>query len=108
MANSLKKVVDKHRAGSQQKAVNEHIESKDRIPEEVILQYFYAITRGLQYLHEKGIAHRDIKPDNLLLDENDILKVADFGLGNLVSTNPPMLLTKQDHYSMLPKIKMQV
>lgn len=55
---------------------------KEKIPEEKIAQYFYDIVQGLQYLHEKGIAHRDIKPDNILISEEDEVKISDFGLGN--------------------------
>jgi serine/threonine protein kinase len=34
---------------------------------------------GLHYLHQKGLAHRDIKPENLLLSNEFILKLVDFG-----------------------------
>jgi calcium/calmodulin-dependent protein kinase kinase 2 len=34
---------------------------------------------GLLYLHGRGIAHRDVKPDNLLMYENGTLRIADFG-----------------------------
>ena len=35
------------------------------------------------FLHHRGVAHRDIKPENLLLTENDVLKISDFGLATV-------------------------
>ena len=34
-------------------------------------------------MHAQGIVHRDIKPDNLLLDSNDVLKIVDFGVSEM-------------------------
>ena len=34
-------------------------------------------------MHAQGIVHRDIKPDNLLLDANDVLKIVDFGVSEM-------------------------
>jgi len=42
--------------------------------------YVLQAARGLKYSHERGIIHRDIKPDNLMLNEHGIVKIADMGL----------------------------
>jgi len=44
------------------------------------LRYTVHMLRGLQYLHDRYIVHGDLKPANLLLDEHDVLVLADFGL----------------------------
>ena len=42
------------------------------------------ICEGLKYLHGVGVTHLDLKPDNILLDEEMVPKIADFGLSRLV------------------------
>ena len=46
-------------------------------------QIIRAAAAGVDHAHENGILHRDIKPGNLLLDANGVVKVADFGLAKI-------------------------
>ena len=47
--------------------------------EKLARTYFHQIISGLECLHKNNIAHRDMKPENLLFDNNFNLKIADFG-----------------------------
>lgn len=50
--------------------------------------FFLQVCRGIKYLHDSNVTHRDIKPDNILLDNNTpdaLLKISDFGLSKLIS-----------------------
>ena len=53
------------------------------IPEKRALHILQQIAEALSYAHGKGIIHRDIKPSNILLDENDNVKVMDFGIARM-------------------------
>ncbi|KAG1686930.1 Glycogen synthase kinase-3 beta [Nymphon striatum] len=53
---------------------------KQTIPTSYIKLYMYQLFRSLAYIHSEGICHRDIKPQNLLLDpDSGVLKLCDFG-----------------------------
>lgn len=52
--------------------------------DESISKFYCAeITLALQYLHEHGIVHRDIKPDNMLVASSGHIKLTDFGLSKI-------------------------
>ncbi|KAE8203032.1 hypothetical protein A4X06_0g2370 [Tilletia controversa] len=53
------------------------------LPEEWARQYIAEVINGLEQLHEKGVVHRDMKPDNLLIDQHGHLKLTDFGLSKI-------------------------
>ncbi|XP_076063431.1 serine/threonine-protein kinase Chk1-like [Oratosquilla oratoria] len=52
----------------------------DEIERKDALAYFNQMMEGVEYLHSRGVAHRDLKPGNLLLTQDGVLKIADFGL----------------------------
>uniref|UniRef100_A0A336MKW1 Cyclin-dependent kinase 20 n=1 Tax=Culicoides sonorensis TaxID=179676 RepID=A0A336MKW1_CULSO len=52
-----------------------------------IKNYARMLFKGLKYMHELNLMHRDIKPANLLIDQNDILKLGDFGLSRIGTTD---------------------
>jgi serine/threonine protein kinase len=51
------------------------------------------ISQGLQYLHEKYILHLDLKPANILLDDNYVPKIADFGLSRFFHEKQSRVVT---------------
>ncbi|KAG8936033.1 hypothetical protein FRC02_004945 [Tulasnella sp. 418] len=59
------------------------IKSLGSIPEEWTKAYVAEVTLGLEYLHKTGVVHRDLKPDNLLIDQHGHLKLTDFGLSRI-------------------------
>ena len=42
------------------------------------------ILEGVSYMHSMGVFHRDLKPQNILIDSANLIKIADFGLGRIV------------------------
>jgi len=59
-----------------------------RIEDEHIIQvYTMQMLEGLAYLHSRGIVHRDIKPDNILLDHLGVIKFVDFGAAKILARN---------------------
>lgn len=60
--------------------------AKGRLKEDVARKYFIELINAVDFCHSRGVYHRDIKPENLLLDENENLKVSDFGLSALAES----------------------
>lgn len=50
------------------------------ISPEIVKSFMYQLLRGLAFCHSHNVLHRDLKPQNLLINKNNELKLADFGL----------------------------
>ena len=59
-----------------------HIVNNKRLSETEAAIFYTQLIKGLSFIHKHNIVHRDIKPENLLLKENNILTIIDFGLSN--------------------------
>ena len=73
------------------------------ISEELAQNYFLQMLSAIRYIRSKGITHRDIKPDNILLDANGQLKLSDFGFA-LYSYNNLMHTTCGSPLYMAPEV----
>ena len=87
-------VVENAENGDLSDFIEAHDESKNPISEEVLWSLFLQCMEGLTYVHKMGVIHRDIKPGNILMDNNMNIKIGDFGVSavkknkNEIDENP--------------------
>ncbi|XP_031638549.1 5'-AMP-activated protein kinase catalytic subunit alpha-2 [Contarinia nasturtii] len=62
----------------------DYIVKNGKLQEHEARRFFQQIISGVDYCHRHSIVHRDLKPENLLLDHNRHVKIADFGLSNMM------------------------
>ena len=61
------------------------LKNDEKLPEDSVKKFAYEILEGLSYLHSQGIIFGDLKPQNILLNEYQKLKLCDFGLSKKVA-----------------------
>ena len=69
------------------KTLKQVIEEKGPFDYKTVLEYGTQIVSALKHAHEKKIIHRDIKPQNILMTKDGILKVTDFGIAKAVDSS---------------------
>ena len=72
----------------------DYIKAKYNPPQPIVRYYFHQLIQTLQYLHEMGICHRDLKLENILLDDYFNLKIMDFGFSTELNANGTEFLTQ--------------
>ncbi|GMM31153.1 serine/threonine protein kinase [Martiniozyma asiatica (nom. inval.)] len=84
----------------------QHFFSKQRhMPMLAVKLYSYQLMRSLNYIHSLGICHRDIKPQNLLIDPvQGVLKLCDFGSAKILHPNEPNVSYICSRYYRAPEL----
>lgn len=78
---------------------------KQTLPPIYVKLYIYQLCRSLAYIHSQGICHRDIKPQNLLLDpQSGILKLCDFGSAKVLVKSEPNVSYICSRYYRAPEL----
>jgi 3-phosphoinositide dependent protein kinase-1 len=65
-------------------SIETFIKNSSSLPIETTRYIIAEIVLALEYIHEKNICHRDLKPDNILLDSNYHVKICDFGEAKII------------------------
>jgi len=63
--------------------LQDYLPEKKRLPVEEVIDIIFKCCKALDYAHRKGVVHRDIKPANIMLGDDGVVKIMDFGIAQL-------------------------
>jgi len=62
--------------------LREILSEKGKLPPERAIKITLGILKALDYIHNHGVVHRDLKPENIMVDDQDNIKLIDFGIAS--------------------------
>ena len=75
-------------------SLDKHLRGRHSLPQDQAVQIAIQICKALEYAHSNGVIHRDIKPQNILLTEDGIAKVSDFGIARAIASSTQSRTTR--------------
>ena len=80
------------------------IQKNNYLSEQQIWHFFIQISLGLAYIHSKNILHRDLKPMNIFLKKNNLIKIGDLGVAKMLQTNTKAITYIGTPYYLSPEV----
>lgn len=87
--------------------IKSEVIKEGKIPEDIACVYITQVIQAVRYMHSKNVIHRDIKAENVMIDENNNIRIVDFGLSNYTSIAttscgspvyaPPEMILRQNY-----------
>lgn len=102
--NTLSIILEYATRGDLAKLINKYKKSNRLISEVRIWNYCYQISSALNYLHNQGILHRDLKAANCFLTHNDVVKIGDMNISKFIKNNDLARSKVGTPYYMCPEI----
>ncbi|CAO3636265.1 unnamed protein product [Cunninghamella blakesleeana] len=81
-----------------------HISSKHQFSEDVLRFWFAELSSAVRFLHSKNVVHRDIKPQNILMDEFGHVHLADFNIATYIHSKRLITSSSGTSYYMAPEV----
>ncbi|KAI8351553.1 kinase-like domain-containing protein [Blakeslea trispora] len=84
--------------------LNFHLSRQDYFSEDIIRFWFAELAVAVKYLHTKRVVHRDIKPHNILMDDQGHVHLADFNIASYLHTNRLLTSNSGTGYYIAPEV----